>query len=142
MEKVLIVDGHSAIFSTPWLRELHQTNNDSGRDALTRELSDYQNLSDTYVILVYDGKGKTIGQQGGTEKEILILYSRTNQTADTIIERLAAKHAKKHDVQVASNDLMVLESCYASGAHTMSIDSLWDKIDYNLGKRSQHRRSY
>ena len=140
MEKVLIVDGHSAIFSTPWLRELHNTNTDAGRDALIRELNDYQNLSDTYVVLVYDGKGKRIDREGGTEKEILILYSKTNQTADTIIERLAAKQSKKHQVQVASNDRMVLESCYASGALAMSIDSLWDLVDYDLGNRNGHHR--
>lgn len=129
MDKVLIVDGHSAIFSTPWLREVHFTNPDSGRDALTQELSNFHNLSDYSVILVFDGKGSKIDKEGGSDRDILILYSRTNQTADTIIERLAAKHAKRYDLRVASNDRMVLESCYASGALAMSIDGLWDLID-------------
>ncbi len=132
MEKLLIVDGHSTIFSTSWLRDLHRTNNDAGRDALIRELNDYQNQSSTYVILVYDGQGRRIDKQGGSEKEILVLYSRTNQTADTIIERLCAQHSRKHAISVASNDRMVLESCYASGALAMSIDAMWDHIDFDL----------
>jgi len=131
MGKVLIVDGHSAIFSTLELRELHALNPDAGRDALIRELNDYHNLSETSVILVYDGKGKRIDREGGSDRDILILYSKTHQTADTIIERLAAKHAKNYQVQVASNDRMVLESCYASGAQVMSIDHLWAMIDFD-----------
>jgi len=129
MDKALIVDGHSAIFSTSWLRDIHNTNPDAGRDALIRELSNFQNQSNYSVILVFDGKGSRIDKQGGSEKDILILYSRTNQTADIIIERLAAKYSKGYELQVASNDRIVLESCYASGALAMSIDSLWELID-------------
>jgi len=140
MEKVLIVDGHSAIFSTPALKELHTVNPDAGRDALIRELNDYQNLSGTSVVLVYDGQGKRIDREGGTERDILILYSKTNQTADTIIERLAAKHAKRYPVYVASNDRMVLESCYVSGAFTMSISNLWNMIDEDLSNKNTHRK--
>jgi len=140
MEKVLIVDGHSAIHATPWLLDLHRTNTDAGREALVRELSDFQNLTEYYVIIVFDGKGSKVDKQGGSEEEILVIYSRTNQTADTIIERLVAKQGRKHDINVASNDRMVLESCYASNAHVMSIDQLWDTIDLDLHQRTQYHR--
>ncbi len=132
MERILIVDGHSAILSTPWLTEIHSDHQESGRNALVRELSEFQNLTDFKVVLVYDGQGNTRGKSGGTEKDILVLFSRTNETADKVIERIAAQQASKHDVNVASNDRMVLDSCSASGAHVMSIRSLWEFIDHRI----------
>ncbi len=140
MEKVLIVDGHSAIHATPWLLDLHRVNMSSGRDALVRELSDFQNLTSYYVVLVFDGQGAKVEKHGGSETDIMIMYSQTNQTADAVIERLVARQGKKHDVQVGSNDRMVLESCYASGAHVMSIDQMWDLINGGVDARQYYRK--
>ncbi len=132
MEKVLIVDGHSAIHATDWLLDIHTDHHESGREALVRELTQLQQMTDFYVVIVFDGKGHTRGKQGGNEKEALVMYSRTNETADRVIERIAVQQAQKHDVQVASNDRMVLDSCSVSGAHVMSITNLWELVDVQL----------
>lgn len=132
MEKVLIVDGHSAIYATPWLLDIHQDNQSAGRESLIRELSQLQDMSDFHVVIVFDGKGVSRSHEGGNEKEILVIYSRGSETADRVIERIAVQQAKKYDVQVASNDRMVLDSTYASGAHGMSITSLWDLVEHTI----------
>ena len=87
--QVLIVDGHSVIFAWPELRSLHDQRTASARDRLIRILTEYQDLSGTSVVLVFDGKGPVITQDsepGG----IQVFYSNTSHTADDIIERLVA----------------------------------------------------
>src|ERR1700692_2338605 len=97
--QVLIVDGHSIIFAWPELRALHDSKtapaHDSktapARDKLIRILTEYQDLSGTHVVLVFDGRGPVITQEsepGG----IQVFYSNTGRTADDIIERLVAKY--------------------------------------------------
>lgn len=141
MEKVLIIDGHSAIHATSWLLELHDENQMAGRDALVRELSQLQDMTDFHVVVVFDGKGASRSHEGGDEKEILVIYSRGNETADRVIERIAVQQAKKYDVQVASNDRMVLDSTYTSGAHGMSITNLWDLFENALSRyQKKYRR--
>jgi len=60
-----------------------------------RELSNFQNTSLYNVVLVFDGKGKMRTKRGGSDKEILILYSLDSESADQVIERIVAKQAKE-----------------------------------------------
>ena len=129
MEKILVVDGHSVIYATDWLLKIHNDHPESGREALVREMSEFQNMTSFLVVLVFDGKGHTRGKKGGTQKDILTMYSRSNETADRVIERIAVQQAAKHDVQVVSNDRMVLDSCSVSGAFVMSVTTMWELID-------------
>jgi len=140
-EKLLLVDGHSAIYSTDWLKDIHESHQESGRRALVKELTEFQNMSDLKVVIVFDGKGALRGKEGGTEKDPLVIFSRTNETADRVIERIAAQQASKNDVEVSSNDRMVLDSCSASGAHVYSITGLWDKLDKILSCQRKKFRS-
>ena len=139
MERILVIDGHSVIHATDWLLQIHNNHPESGREALVRELSEFQNMTAYHVVLVYDGKGHHRGKQGGSEKDILVMYSRSNETADKVIERIAVQQSVKHDVQVVSNDRMVLDSCSASGAFVMSVTNMWEKID---GEVSSLKRSF
>jgi predicted RNA-binding protein with PIN domain len=51
--------------------------------------------------------------------EIQIFYSRAGQTADSIIERLASKYAKRFSLVVATGDYLEQETASASGAETV-----------------------
>lgn len=132
MEKLLLVDGHSAIHSTEWLNDIHKNYQESGRLALIKELNEFQNITDFKVVLVFDGQGCTRDKSGGNEKEILVIYSRTSETADRVIERISVQQSSRNLVEVASNDRMVLDSCSASGAHVMSITNMWEFIDKKI----------
>lgn len=129
MGKVLIVDGHSAILTTAWLAEIHASHQESGRASLVKEMAEFQNLTDFHVVIIFDGKGSGRDKQGGNEKDPLVMFSRANETADRVIERIAVQQSRKYDVQVASNDRMVLDSCSVSGAHVMSVKGMWEMID-------------
>lgn len=119
----LIVDGHSVIFAWPELRELHGKRTSLARDALVRKLRDYQDWTGTRVAVVFDGKGTSVGVSSDPD-EIQVFYSRSGQTADSIVERLASKYGEKFKLLVATNDFLEQETASACGAECISAEAL------------------
>jgi len=121
--QVLIVDGHSVIFAWPDLRSLHDRKTASARDLLTKIMTEYQDLTGTHVVLVFDGRGPVITQEnepGG----IQVFYSNTGHTADDIIERLVAKYGADYAITVATSDLLEQQTAIAFGGNCISAESL------------------
>src|SRR5215469_9447088 len=121
--RYLIVDGHSLIFAWPELRKLHARRSSLAREALIKRLRDYQDWTGVRVVVVFDGKGRKIEATSGPA-DVQVFYSRTGQTADAIIERLASKYAKHFELMVATSDSMEAETVHASGAEWISPDGL------------------
>jgi predicted RNA-binding protein with PIN domain len=55
---------------------------------------------------------------------IQIFYSAAGQTADAIVERLAAKYAQEHDITVATSDMMEQQTVSSFGAYTTDAEGL------------------
>ena len=119
----LIVDGHSIIFAWPELRQLHERRTSLAREALVKQLRDYQDWTGVRVVVVFDGKGDEIGQSADPG-EIQIFYSRTGQTADSIVERLASNYGARFRLLVATDDYLEQETVSACGAECISADAL------------------
>ncbi len=126
MEQLLIVDGHSAIFGMADLRELHQgPTRHIARLELIKRLRGIGDRGEWKVVVVFDGRQTERGYEGGAEEGILVIYSRARETADAVVERLAARFSEKGDrVRVASNDGMVLLTATTFGAEGMRIEEL------------------
>jgi len=121
--RYLIVDGHSIIFAWFELRQLHARRSSLAREALVKQLRDYQDWTGVRVIVVFDGKGTKISATF-EPGDVQIFYSRSGQTADAIIERLASKYAKRFDLMVATSDSMEGETVQACGAEWISPEAL------------------
>ncbi|GAA5483448.1 NYN domain-containing protein [Haloferula sargassicola] len=128
MERLLVVDGHSAIFAIDELRELHQgPTRHLARLELVRRLRDLGDRSGWAVVVVFDGRQRERNFQGCKEDGIMVVYSKGTETADTVVERIAARFSMKGDeVRVASNDRMVLTTALAFGATGIRIPDLED----------------
>ena len=127
-DHVLIVDGHSIIFAWPELRVVHERKTAAARELLVKTLTEYQDLSGTRVVLVFDGKGASVSETnepGG----IQILYSNTGRTADAIVERLVAKYAKTYSITVATADLLEQQTAISFGADCIGAEGLRQRID-------------
>jgi predicted RNA-binding protein with PIN domain len=118
-QKILLVDGHSMIFAWEDLASLHGRNTAAAREELIRKLTGLQDNSDWTVAVVFDGTGMKASSDG-TPHGIAVFYSKSAQTADSIIERLAAKYATDHEVTVATNDRMERTTAEAFGSMTIS----------------------
>ena len=121
--RYLIVDGHSIIFGWPELRKLHARRSSLAREALIKQLRDYQDWTGVRVVAVFDGKGKRVDATSDPS-EVQVFYSRSGQSADAIIERLASKYAKQYELVVATSDSMEAETVHACGAESISPDGL------------------
>jgi predicted RNA-binding protein with PIN domain len=121
--RYLIVDGHSVIFAWPELRKLHARRSSLAREALIKQLRDYQDWTGVRVVAVFDGKGKKV-ETIADPADVQIFYSRSGQSADAIIERLASRYAKQHELVVATSDSMEAETVHACGAESISPDGL------------------
>jgi uncharacterized protein len=119
----LIVDGHSVIFAWPELRKLHARRSSLAREALIKQLRDYQDWTGVRVVVVFDGKGRKI-EATSDPAEVQVFYSRTGQTADAIVERLASKYAKRFELMVATSDSLEAETVQACGAEWISPEGL------------------
>ena len=121
--RYLVVDGHSVIFAWPELRKLHARRSSLAREALIKQLRDYQDWTGVRVVVVFDGKGKKV-EATSDPADVQIFYSRSGQSADAIIERLASKYAKRYQLVVATSDSMEAETVHACGAEWISPDGL------------------
>ena len=121
--RYLIVDGHSVIFAWPELCKLHARRSSLAREALLRQLRDYQDWTGVHVVVVFDGKGKKV-EATSDPADVQIFYSRSGQSADAIIERLASKYAKRYELVVATSDSLEAETVHACGAESISPDGL------------------
>ena len=126
--RYLIVDGHSVIFAWPELRKVHERRSSLAREALTRQLRDYQDWTGVRVVIVFDGKGAQVSVTS-VSGDVQIFYSRSGQTADAIIERLASKYAGKVDLTVATSDSMERQTVHASGAMCISPEALREAVE-------------
>jgi uncharacterized protein len=121
--RYLIVDGHSIIFAWPELRKLHAHRSSLAREELIKQVRHYQDWTGVRVVIVFDGKGRKIGATSDPG-DVQIFYSRSGQTADAIVERLASKYAKRFELMVATADSMEGETVQACGAEWISPEAL------------------
>src|SRR5262249_42340896 len=121
--RYLIVDGHSVIFAWPELRKLHARRFSLAREALVKQLRDYQDWTGVRVVVVFDGKGKKI-EATSDPGDVQIFYSRRGQAADAVIEGLASKYAKQFELMVTTSDSMEAETVHACGAEWISPEAL------------------
>jgi predicted RNA-binding protein with PIN domain len=138
--RYLIVDGHSILFAWPELRKLHARRSSLAREALLKQLRNYQDWTGVHVVVVFDGKGKKV-DAASDPAEVQVFYSRSGQSADAIIERLASKYAKRFELRVATADLMEAETVQACGAEWISPDGLHGLL-MSAGRGSSGMRSF
>jgi hypothetical protein len=135
--RYLIIDGHSIINSWDSLYELHEATKSSARLELIRRMTNYQDITEERVVIVFDGRGHEndcINEDNG----IQIFYSKSGITADQIIERLAGKYSRSRSITVASKDKAVLDTCSSFGANVISpktLEELLQAAENNLRKR-------
>ena len=126
-QKILIVDGHSMIFQWPELADRYAAHSAAVREDLVRMLTSLQDNSDYMVAVVFDGKGASPSNASDPGR-IKVFYSKSGQTADAIIERLAAKYASTCDVTVATDDHLERLTTESFGAISISSDQLRSEI--------------
>src|SRR5439155_17926581 len=121
--RYLIIYVHSIIFGWTELRKLHARRSALAREALIKQSRHYPDWTGVRVVVVFDGKGRKTSATS-EPVDVQIFYSRSGQSADAIIERLASKYAKRFELMVATSDSMEAETVQACGAEWISLKAL------------------
>lgn len=126
--EVLIVDGHSMIFQWAELSGLHRRRPESARLALIEKLVRLADNTGRVVILVFDGQGAKPSTDP-IENRLQVFYSKSGQTADSIIERLVAKYADSHRITVATDDHLERTTVSSFGGEWISSRQLQQEME-------------
>jgi uncharacterized protein len=112
----ILVDGYSLLHNWPELARGRPRYSAAARDALIRQLTAYQDAIGTPITVVFDG----ISLQPGTEAAhsgtgVEVLFSRSGQTADQMIERAAHRLAAYGQVLAVTDDLAERQTVLSLG---------------------------
>jgi uncharacterized protein len=133
--RYLIVDGHSILHAWPELRVLNRNpaKRQMAKDRLLQRLRHYQDMSGERVVVVFDGTTSRITEQREPQG-LQVFYADAGSTADTVIERLVAKHAKQHTLRAATGDGMIRETVDAFGGSWISAETLLTIVEQAEGE--------
>uniref|UniRef100_A0A7C1J849 NYN domain-containing protein n=1 Tax=Ammonifex degensii TaxID=42838 RepID=A0A7C1J849_9THEO len=103
MREVIIVDGYNLIFTQGLEKKVADLAH--ARERLVNLLSQYAALTGTEIILVFDAyRVKSTRQHTVQQNGITVVFTSEGETADTVIERLAAHLINHYTVSVVTAD--------------------------------------
>ncbi|MBR5947606.1 MAG: NYN domain-containing protein [Clostridia bacterium] len=129
-KEYLMVDGYNMLFAWESLRELAKDDLAAARKRLMDILVNYCGFKKSEIVLVFDGyrvkgnAGERFDYHG-----LKVAYTKENETADALIERLIAEIGKNYAVRIASSDGMIQLSGVRSGALRMTARELEAEVE-------------
>jgi len=117
----ILVDGYNVIFAHAKFKDLAETSIADARDKLAEILADYQGATGHDITLVFDGH-KSKGNLGmiTSHANVNIVYTKEGETADHMIESLAAGLSRGAVVRVVTSDYTEQIVSFGQGAFRMS----------------------
>jgi uncharacterized protein len=100
----ILVDGYSLLHNWPELAPGRPRHSAEAREELIRILTLYHDACGIPITIVFDGAGKTAATAFPSSPEVEILYSRSGQTADQIIERVTVRMEPFGEVLAVTDD--------------------------------------
>lgn len=103
MGREILVDGYNVIKNGTTFRVIEGRNLAAAREALIAQMVSKFRHTPHRVTIVFDGDGNN--EQTLHDRRICIIYSRRDETADSVIARLAATmRAENREVEMYSDD--------------------------------------
>jgi predicted RNA-binding protein with PIN domain len=142
----ILVDGYSLLHQWPELAEGAARYSEAARDALVEMLTQYQDASGTPVTVFFDGIGSRRRRpQNQAQGAVEVIFSRSGQTADDLIERAAHRFQDFGEVLVVTDDLAERNIVGGFGGSVSScanfIGLIGDALDNLAENLHRHNRS-
>lgn len=149
----ILIDGYSLLHAWPELAPGKARHSAAARDELIHRLTLYRDAIGTPVTIVFDGANAPAGVSAvESTPELEILFSRTGQTADDIIERVAHRMSAYGEVLAVTDDNAERDTVIALGGMASSCLSFIQTVEsalaelqddlkvYNRSERARFRR--
>jgi ribosomal protection tetracycline resistance protein len=123
----LIIDGNNLIHASPDLGDSAGRDFNLARRQLVHELDELVSVLAEHITVVFDGAHG--GKQTGFESSAVeVIFSPSHFTADSVIERLAARTLDRDSAMVVSSDSLERHTVEASGVQSLSCRSFLDEM--------------
>jgi predicted RNA-binding protein with PIN domain len=138
----ILVDGYSLLHNWPELAPGKPRHSMEARDELIRILTLYRDATHTPITVVFDGAGKSHGTAFPSTPDMEILYSRTGQTADQIIERVAARMSDYGEVLAVTDDYAERDTVFYQGGLSSSCANFISTVERALQEQDRDIAQY
>jgi predicted RNA-binding protein with PIN domain len=143
MGRDILVDGYNIIKREASFQTVTARNLAAARNQLITQLVNRYRHTPHHVIVVFDGDGAS--EQTTYDRRIRIIYSRHNETADSVIARLAAEaRAAGREVEMYSDDTEVQRSVVRQGGNVYTSQQLTNSLNAaprDVARRHHHRQA-
>ena len=129
MSSYLIIDGYNLINKLPSLIDAKDKSIEHARDKLFDLVQAYCDYSGVEGIIVFDGQGpeRTI-----EEKNPTIIFSRSGESADTVIESIIYNSTDKENTRVVSDDVALINMVTGMGVFTISTSAFGKDLESTI----------
>ncbi len=129
MKEYLVVDGYNVINSWPELNRMKSYNLGLARDKLVEILQNFQGAQAVFIIIVFDAHlSKTKMRAVLTAGNIRVVYTKTGETADTLIEKMIGELPPRSKITVVTNDWDEQRIVLGKGALRMTSGELLERV--------------
>ena len=133
--KVFFVDAYNVINTWPNLKERKDYSYEAARQKLIEVLQNYATYKGYKIFIVFDAH-KVNGNIGKRENvgNIVIIYTKEGETADSFIEKYIDNIGKKVDVCVVTSDSLEQQLAFQRGATRMSSIEFYFEVEEVHGR--------
>ncbi|MEI4771072.1 NYN domain-containing protein [Psychrobacillus sp. FJAT-51614] len=115
--QILLVDGYNIIGAWKELRVLKQEKLLDARDRLLELMAEYKAFTGIRVIVVFDAHLVPGIENKQKQRDVEVIFTRTNETADERIEKLTRElSGRKIEIYVATSDMTEQRVIFGQGA--------------------------
>ena len=134
---------YSLLHNWPELAEGAVRHSETARDALVDMLTQYQDACGTPVTVFFDGRGTRKTKPKNTAgKPVEVLFSNAGQTADSLIERAAARFQPYGEVLVVTDDLAERDTVTTFGGSVASCENFIRMIQNALADLQENLNNH
>jgi predicted RNA-binding protein with PIN domain len=139
----ILVDGYSLMHNWPQLAPGKPRHSAEARDELIRRLTLYRDAIGTPITIVFDGSGPRGGKTPPTPApELEVLYSRSGQTADDIIERVAVRLQPFGEMLAVTDDYAERDTVFYHGGMAVSCFNFIEDVENVLQEQGRDIASH
>src|SRR5262245_17999400 len=139
----ILVDGYSLLHNCPQIASGRPRHSAAARENLVHLLTQYADAIEAPITVFFDGAGAPLGTpKAMSSPRMEILYSKSGQTADDMIERAAHRLSAYGEVLVVTDDIAERDTVLALGAITSSCAGFLDRIGTVLQEMDSELRHH
>lgn len=139
----ILVDGYSLLHNWTELARAKPRHSAAARDELVHVLTRYQDATGTPITIFFDGSGAppNVPKQHST-RHVEVLFSKSGQTADDMIERAAHRFQAYGQVMAVTGDSAERDIVTGLGGHACSCENFIRLVEDALQEQHHDLKHY